>query len=217
MSAHRTTRTITRFLAVGAAVAVGLLGLAGTASATDEADGDCGYAAPEVVETTLVLALDSVKQGQSTTATATVRVGGKNADEGSVTFAVAGYASETVPLSGGQATYTLPSDLPAGTYEVTADAEVPGCTLPAGASAVIVVEGDIPPDDDEGDEDDEAAGVTGSAGRAAPVVGGTTGLLPNVGLDAGISLVALTGALLLAAGALVLLRFRRTIPGRHRG
>lgn len=206
-----------RVAAAGAVLTVAQLGGASAASAAwaPPPDGEeCAYPADVVTTTKVKLDLAVVKAGRANTAHATV-TSDEGPVEGTVTFTVAGYASSTVPLVGGKASYALPTDLVAGgTYEVTAAANVTGCLLPSAGSAYVTVRG---ADDDIAGEDDEApAAVVNRAAPTAPTVAPSSGLLPSVGADSGTGLIALGGAGLLAAGMIALLRARRRVHGgRH--
>lgn len=188
-----------RTVAAGAVlVAAQLGGTAAASAAPATAEGGCAYPAPVVTTTQVSLDLAVVKAGGANTARATV-TSDKGPVDGTVTFTVAGYAAETVPLVDGTASYSLPTDLVAGrTYEVTAAANVTGdCLQPSSGSAYVTVA-----------DDDEALGI--SANRAAPsVTAPSSGLLPSVGAEAGTGLLALGGAAVLAAGLLTLVWARR--------
>lgn len=207
-----------RLAAAGAVVVVAQLGGMSTASATpaDPAEGECAYPADVVTTTKVKLDLAVVKAGQANAAHVTV-TSDKAPVEGTVTFTVAGYASSTVPLVGGKASYSLPTDLVAGgTYEVTAAANVTGCLVPSTGSAYVTVKGDE--DEIGGEEGETPAAVVNRAAPAAPAVAPSSGLLPSVGAEAGTGLLALGGAGVLAAGLLTLVWARRRgMPvARHR-
>lgn len=196
-----TMRRLAALTALGAAAAFTQL-TAGAAVANDL--DDCGYEAPVITATTLVLELSTVDVGQGTTAHATVSAGDQT-PEGTVTFAVGGTASQVVALADGQASYAVPGSLAAGTYEVTAAADLEGCFSPSNAVAVLTV---VAPDEvlpDEAEDVDEVAGVS-------TVARPPSGILPATGLDTGVQLAAIAGSVLLAAGAVVLLLRRRRSP-----
>lgn len=202
-------RSLAALVALGAAAAFSPL-IAGSAAASDSLGDVCGYEAPVISTTTLVLESSTVRVGQGTTAHATVSAGDET-PEGTVTFAVAGMASQTVALSGGKASYAVTYDLDVGAYQVTAAADLEGCFTPSSDAVVLNVVAPISPTErptENGDDvvvvddDDEVAGV---ARPAAPV----SGILPATGVDAGLQTAAMAGFVLLAAGALALLLHRR--------
>ena len=194
-----------RLAAAGALLAVTQVAGVSAASAAwapPPDDGECAYPAPVVTNTQVTLDLAVVKAGRANTAHVTVTSDDGPVD-GTVTFTMTDQASTTVPLVGGKASYSLPTDLVVGrTYEVTAAANVTGCLVPSTGKAYVTVE-----------DDDEIAGVEEEAppvvNRAAP----SSGLLPGVGAEAGTGLLALGGLGLLAAGLLALARARRRVDG----
>lgn len=211
-----------------ALLAGGVVGLQflGVGAATADDHDDCGYAADVITATDLTLDRTSIAPGETTTARVTV-TSGAGVPPGTVTFQVTGHAASTVGLSAGAASYTIPSDLVAGTYTVTASYPGAPCYLPSSDSASLQViapaapppaPGPVapPPAQPPAPQPPEPAPTEAvpppeipPAGGVAPRPAPTQGLLPSVGADSSVTWYGLAGLGLLGAGGISLLVHRR--------
>lgn len=213
MSLNSFARSTIALLGAGGVIGLQFLGV-GAAVGDDEVD--CGYAADVVTATDLTLDRTAISPGETTTARVAV-TSGAGVPPGTVTFQVTGRTASTVGLSAGAATYTIPSDLVAGTYTVTATYPGAPCFLPSSDSASLQVN-EVAPTAGPGPvappQPPDVAPTQGVApappARPAPTqVLPAEGFLPSVGADSSVTWYGLAGLALLGAGGISLLVHRR--------